>query len=95
MRISDQDKHSIINAVYNCISPKAMIWLFGSRCDDSAKGGDIDLFIESPPLENRYERKLKLKLALEDSLGEQKIDLLIRYQDQSLSPIQTHAKKPA
>jgi predicted nucleotidyltransferase len=57
------------------------IAVFGSRVDPFAKGGDIDLYI-------RYQRnphasveitelKLKLKIALEDSLGEQKIDLVL------------------
>ena len=53
------------------------IFLFGSRTDDGAKGGDIDLFIETDDdkiasVENKINCLVKLKLAL----GDQKIDLV-------------------
>jgi predicted nucleotidyltransferase len=53
----------------------AEIWLFGSRVDDAAKGGDIDLLILSASL--TVADKMKIRLALYDQLGEQKIDLVI------------------
>jgi len=42
MRITVNEKHVIIDAVKN-IDPDARLWLFGSRADDSKKGGDIDI----------------------------------------------------
>ncbi len=53
----------------------AEIYLFGSRANDAAKGGDIDLLIFS----NRIglQQKIELKLRLIDLLGAQKIDLVI------------------
>ena len=38
------------------------IYLFGSRLDDSKKGGDIDLFIVSKDID--YEKKLKIRAKL-------------------------------
>ncbi|GHV80120.1 hypothetical protein AGMMS49944_19110 [Spirochaetia bacterium] len=46
MRISDYEKNVIIDSVRNT-DPNATIWLFGSRTDDSKKGGDIDIAILS------------------------------------------------
>ena len=68
--------------IYSCIKtrihesiPSADVFLFGSRVDDSAKGGDIDLLLlteEKLPLVsiNRIRR-----LILND-IGEQKIDIV-------------------
>ena len=53
----------------------AKVFLFGSRTDDAAKGGDIDLLILSKILTTRDLRKLKIHL--EDRLGMQKIDLIL------------------
>jgi predicted nucleotidyltransferase len=56
-------------------TPNADIFLFGSRVDDSAKGGDIDLLLiteEKLPLVsiNRIRRLIL------NEIGEQKIDIV-------------------
>ncbi len=55
--------------------PKAEVWLHGSRVDDTARGGDIDLLIVSPRL--GFSDKVDLLARLHAALGEQKIDLTI------------------
>jgi predicted nucleotidyltransferase len=74
MRLSPKIYSSIKNRIYQSI-PNVNIYLFGSRVDDSAKGGDIDLLLlteEKLPLVsiNRIRR-----LILND-IGEQKIDIV-------------------
>lgn len=55
--------------------PEAQVYLFGSRTDMNAKGGDVDLLIVSESMDDKD--RIPLKLALYDLLGEQKIDLII------------------
>ena len=74
MRLSDKERSTIKEAVAE-IDPLAKIFLFGSRTDDSKKGGDIDLLIMSDILGRAEKRKIRFKLC--DTLGEQKIDLLV------------------
>ena len=93
MRLSESHQHEIVRLVKKNISTKAQVWLFGSRCDDKARGGDIDLYIETPPVDNLFQRKISLRLQLEDFLGEQKIDLVIRRTDEALLPIHVLAKE--
>lgn len=43
-----KEKISLIKDVfYKYFSSEDAVWLFGSRVDDEAKGGDIDLYLES------------------------------------------------
>jgi len=42
MRIKEHEKNAIVEAVKNT-DTNARVWLFGSRADDSKKGGDIDI----------------------------------------------------
>ncbi|MHB8570887.1 MAG: nucleotidyltransferase domain-containing protein, partial [Metallibacterium sp.] len=59
----------------------ARVWLFGSRVDDSKRGGDIDLLIETAqlPAVDAFMRKVRFLGKLEDSLGERKIDVVIQH----------------
>ncbi len=57
------------------IDRDAKIYLFGSRIDDSRRGGDIDLLIISQKL--GYEDNIKIRQRLYEKLGEQKIHIII------------------
>jgi predicted nucleotidyltransferase len=49
--------------------------LFGSRVDDSKRGGDIDLLIQPESPDEMLTRKLQFLGILEREMGERKIDL--------------------
>ncbi len=79
MRISESIYHSIKERIQGSI-PNAEVFLFGSRADDSAKGGDIDLLVLSKKI--KLMDKIDILAQLHQSLGERKIDLLV-YPDTS------------
>ena len=74
MRISDYEKEVIINSVRS-VDHGARIWLFGSRVDDSKRGGDIDIGILSSKIDVMEEIEIKQKIC--DKIGDQRIDLVV------------------
>lgn len=53
MRLNDKIREIIKTGVANFRGPDAIVRLFGSRVNDSQRGGDIDLLVESKlPLEH-------------------------------------------
>jgi len=80
MRLSEHEVSCIKNIVLE-FDPNALIYLYGSRIDDTKKGGDIALMLVSEVID--LEQKIKIKLRLYDTIGEQKIDLLITKSDNS------------
>lgn len=74
MRLSPLE-HQLIQDSITAIDPDAEIYLFGSRVDDQARGGDIDLLVLSSRID--FMTKLDLLARLHQRLGEQKIDLII------------------
>lgn len=69
------------------------LWLFGSRTDMSKKGGDIDLYIETSIKDGNdiIEARLNFLVSLDKKIGEQKIDVLIKFNNYDL-PIYNKAK---
>ena len=61
------------------LDENASVYLFGSRVDDTKRGGDIDLLIISDKLTGDDRRRIKRKLY--DIIGEQKIDIVIAADD--------------
>ena len=55
---------------------KGHVYLFGSRADDSKKGGDIDLYMVVPNLENLMQKKIDFLVAVKREIGNQKIDVV-------------------
>jgi predicted nucleotidyltransferase len=74
MRLSDFERQTITQVVQT-YDPFAKVYLFGSRADDGQKGGDIDLLIISDKI--HLKEKIRIRLALYDKLGEQKIDIVV------------------
>ena len=79
MRLAAKEQSAIREAIREADS-EALIYLFGSRADDVAKGGDIDLLVLSKKITLMV--KLGILAQLHQKLGERKIDIAV-YQDDS------------
>lgn len=55
--------------------PEAEVYLFGSRKDDTARGGDIDILILTNALMT-FDEMSKIRIQFMKNFGEQKLDLV-------------------
>lgn len=74
MRLSESERQVILHAI-SARDPQAEVYLFGSRVDDDARGGDIDLLVLSKEIDSRA--KLDILGDLHLSLGDQRIDVVV------------------
>ena len=92
MRLSPSTVSFIKTSVLS-LAPGSELLLFGSRANDAAKGGDIDLLLLT-------EKKLplmlisKLRRLILSQIGEQKIDI-VNFPKSSDHPFKSHVLKPA
>ncbi len=92
MRLSPEIQSIIKTEVTRLIGEGCSIFLFGSRVDDSLRGGDIDLLIESPYIiKNRVQFECKLAACLYIKLGGRKVDVLIKDSLTKIKPIHQQA----
>ncbi len=74
MRLEKQQIKLLKDTLFR-LSENAQLYLFGSRVDDSKKGGDIDLLVISNELDRNDIRILRL--AFFEQFGEQKLDIIL------------------
>jgi predicted nucleotidyltransferase len=93
MRLTKQQTQTITQTVSRLAGTGATIYLFGSRLNDQAKGGDIDLFIESDtPLSVIH--RAQIKMELETQLG-LPIDIVSKIRGAVATPFQIIAQSRA
>ncbi len=88
MRLSPKSREIIRETTLEVFGAEARVRLFGSRTDDSLRGGDIDLLVELPCHQPDTRKKsLTLAARLQLQLGDQPIDVLVIDPNTALQPI--------
>lgn len=76
MRLDQRTREEIREAAKRFFG--ADVYLFGSRADDTRRGGDIDLYIESAlSPEEAVRARLSMLARLYRRIGERRIDLVL------------------
>jgi len=83
MRLSQKYIHTI-KKYFNEIFKSGDIYLFGSRVDDSQRGGDIDLYLILEDNSDLFNKKIKFLAKIKRELGEQKIDIIFQQNTHNL-----------
>jgi predicted nucleotidyltransferase len=85
MRMTARQLERVRAATARHFGPDARLWLFGSRVDDSRRGGDYDLYLEVGPLDARTLVDAKLAMLAElhatPEFEDERIDLVVRRLD--------------
>jgi len=76
MRLTQKEVEAI-TLTFQEVFNSGKIYLFGSRVDNSKKGGDIDLYIQADNRDNLIEKKFNFLVELKRKIGLQKIDVVI------------------
>jgi hypothetical protein len=77
MRLTPQEVQTIKDCAHQVFGMTARVMLFGSRVDDQAVGGDIDLYIVPQTQDNLRMKKLDFLVAVKLGIGDQKIDVVV------------------
>lgn len=94
MRLSPSHIQAIKSVVAAAFGRGAEVLLFGSRLDDSARGGDVDLLVtlETTPPDTAFAASL-LAAKVARALGGRQVDVVIRTPDSPPQPIHEIAER--
>jgi len=88
MRLTPAARDIIRKTTREVFGEGAQVRLFGSRLDDSQRGGDIDLLVELGSHQpDSGKKSLRLAALLQMRLGDQPIDVLVIDPQTPLQPI--------
>ncbi|MHB9118254.1 MAG: nucleotidyltransferase family protein [Burkholderiales bacterium] len=93
MRLTQEQTQLITHTVSRWVGERADVYLFGSRLNDSAKGGDVDLLIEADTSLSLIERA-QIKMELESRLG-MPVDIVSQVRNAVPTPFQTIVRASA
>lgn len=88
MRLSPIEVAAIKAAARLTFGPEAIVRLFGSRIDDSRRGGDIDLHVETATKMDIWQMKDVFLTHLFARLDEQRVDIIATARGATPTPIE-------
>lgn len=78
MRLTDHETQTIRQLARQVGGSQSRVRVFGSRLDDTARGGDLDLLLELPePVENPALMAARLSAQVSRAMHGRKVDVLI------------------
>lgn len=76
MRLTEHEVAAIKAAARLTFGPDAVVRLFGSRVDDTRRGGDIDLHVETPEAIDVWRARRDFLDRLFARIDEQRVDVI-------------------
>lgn len=95
MRLNSEQIAAIKQETEHFFGAQAEVWLFGSRVDDMAKGGDIDLYVR-PGISNADQlaaARFAFLARLKRRVGDRRIDLVLQREGGEELPIHELARR--
>ena len=78
MRLTEHQIHLIRQLAQQVAGSQSRVRVFGSRLDDSARGGDIDLLLELPePVDNPALMAAQMSARVSRAMHGRKVDVLL------------------
>ena len=90
MRLTEREI-SAIKDTFSEVFGDGEVFLFGSRIDDTKRGGDIDLYLDPLVKDEIFEKKIRFLARLQEKIGLQKIDVV--FHENAERPIEREAIK--
>ncbi len=80
MRLSASQIEAIKQETEHYFGARAEVWLFGSRVDDTAKGGDVDLYVRAATgdADQLAAARFVFLARLKRRIGDRRIDLVLQ-----------------
>ena len=94
MRLTDHQIRIIRQLARQAAGEKVRVRIFGSRLDDAARGGDIDLMLELPePVDNPALMAARMAALVSRAMDGRKVDVLLSAPNLKRLPIHDIAFK--
>ena len=81
MRLSKREIEAILQVAEDIYGTDVKVYLFGSRVDDSRRGGDIDLLVRTTFEKKGILDRVRMAARIKSLIGDQKIDIIGDYED--------------
>ena len=81
MRLSKREIEAILQVAEDIYGADVKVYLFGSRVDDSRRGGDIDLLVRTTSEKKGILERVRMASRIKSLIGDQKIDIIGDYED--------------
>ena len=94
MRLTADERLRVKQVAETVFGPGVEVYVFGSRVDDTLRGGDLDVYCVLPERPaDLSRREARFRVAAEDALDGLVVDVVVRTPDTPPGTIHRHAER--